>query len=130
MPRPKKTSSVLEKIEQQTIGLQSIDPSLDFGDSVSLQYLNELTAELRNELKQYNQLLNTLDSAKGKIEALEKNMRETSERLVSGVASKYGKDSREYELAGAVRKSDRVRKALITRLKSNADAKPGATKTT
>ncbi|MFN6558698.1 MAG: hypothetical protein RMY28_002685 [Nostoc sp. ChiSLP01] len=96
--------------------------------------MTELTVELRNELKQYNQLLNTLDSAKEKIEALEKGIRETSERLVSGVASKYGKDSREYELAGAVRKSDaygglrlRVRKAMITRLKSNAQAKATAT---
>jgi len=130
MPRAKKTSSVLEKTEQQTIGFQSIDPSLNFGDSVSLQYLTELTVELRNELKQYNQLLNTLDSAKEKIEALEKSIRETSERLVSGVASKYGKDSREYELAGAVKKSDRVRKAMITRLKSNAEAKAAATETT
>ncbi|BAY98549.1 hypothetical protein NIES37_25000 [Tolypothrix tenuis PCC 7101] len=129
MPRLKKTSSVLEKIEQQTIGFQSIDPNLDFGDAVSLQHLTDLSSELRDELKQYNKLLNTLDSAKEKIEALEKNMRETSERLVSGVASKYGKDSREYELAGAVKKSDRARKATITRLKSSADAKAAATET-
>ncbi|MDZ8054559.1 MAG: hypothetical protein RMX68_008540 [Aulosira sp. ZfuVER01] len=48
-------------------------------------------------------------------------------RLVSGVASKYGKDSREYELAGAVRKSERARKATITRLKSSAEAKATST---
>ncbi|MEA5625081.1 hypothetical protein [Nostoc sp. UHCC 0251] len=129
MPRKKRTSSVLEKTEQQTIGFQSIDPSLNFGDSISLQHLAELTGELRNELNQYNKMLNTLDSAKEKIETLEKSIRETSERLVSGVATKYGKDSREYELAGAVRKSDRVRKAIITRLKSNTDAKASAIKT-
>ncbi|BAY10947.1 hypothetical protein [Calothrix sp. NIES-2098] len=129
MPRVKKTSSILEKIEQQTIGFQSIDPSLDFGDSVSVKHLTDLTSELRDELKQYNKLLNTLDTAKEKIEILEKSIRETSERLVSGVASKYGKDSREYELAGAVRKSDRVRKATITRLKSSADAKAATTET-
>ncbi|WP_375507214.1 hypothetical protein [uncultured Nostoc sp.] len=129
MPRKKRTSSVLEKTEQQTIGFQSIDPVLDFGDSISLQHLTELTGELRNELNQYNKMLNTLDSAKEKIEILEKSIRETSERLVSGVATKYGKDSREYELAGAVRKSDRVRKAIITRLKSNTEAKAAATET-
>ena len=129
MPRKKRTSSVLEKIEQQAIGFQSIDPSLNFGDSISLKHLTELTGELRSELNQYNKMLNTLDSAKEKIETLEKSIRETSERLVSGVATKYGKDSREYELAGAVRKSDRVRKAIITRLKSNTDAKASAIKT-
>ncbi|MBC1220890.1 hypothetical protein GNF10_23450 [Nostoc sp. UCD121] len=35
-----------------------------------------------------------------------KTIRETSERLVSGVALKYGKDSREYEMTGGVRKND------------------------
>jgi hypothetical protein len=98
MPCPKKTSSVLKKTEQQTIGFQSIDPTLDFGDSISLKHLTELTGELRNELNQYNQMLNTLDSAKEKIEVLEKSIREVTERLTNGVASKYGKDSREYEM--------------------------------
>ena len=127
MPRKKRTSSVLEKTQQQTIGFQSIDPMLDFGDSISLKHLAELTGQLRDELNQYNKMLNTLDSAKDNIEALEKAIRETSERLVSGVASKYGKDSREYELAGAVRKSDRAHKASITRLKSTADSKVAST---
>jgi hypothetical protein len=129
MPRQKRNSSVLEKIEKQTIGFQSIDPSLDFGGSISLQHLAELTGELRDELNQYNQMLNTIDSAREKIEALEKTICETSERLVSGVVLKYGKDSREYELTGGVRKSDRARKATITRLKSSAEAKAASIET-
>jgi cell division FtsZ-interacting protein ZapD len=129
MPRQKRTSSVLQKTEQQTIGFESIDPRLDFGDSISLKHLNELTGELREELNQYNKMLNTLDSAKEKIEALEKSIRQTSERLTSGVATKYGKDSREYEIIGRVRTSDRVHKAVVTRLKSNADAKASDTET-
>ncbi|WP_334937654.1 hypothetical protein [Nostoc sp.] len=40
---------------------------------------------------------------------------------------KYGKDSREYEMIGGVRKSDRIRKATITRLKSTADSKAAST---
>ncbi|MDZ8053724.1 MAG: hypothetical protein RMX68_026990 [Aulosira sp. ZfuVER01] len=82
-------------------------------------------------------MLNTIDSAREKIEALEKTIRETSERLVSGVVLKYGKDSREYELTGGVRKSDgfanakgeRARKATITRLKSSAEAKAASIET-
>ncbi|MBD2355470.1 hypothetical protein H6G41_12745 [Tolypothrix sp. FACHB-123] len=130
MPRQKKTSSVLKKTEQQTIGFKSIDPNLDFGDSISLKQLTELTKELREELNQYNYLLNTLDLAKAKIETIEKSIRQTSERLVSGVVFKYGKDSREYEMLGRVRTSDRVRKAIITRLKTKAEAtKAASTKT-
>jgi hypothetical protein len=127
MPRKKKTSSLLEKTEQRKIGFQTIDPNLDFGDSISLKHLSELTGKLRDEINKYNSLLNSIDSAKDNIETLEKTIRETSERLVNGVASKYGKDSREYELTGGVRKSERIRKATITRIKSNADSKAPAT---
>jgi hypothetical protein len=38
--------------------------------------------------------------------------------MLTGVACKYGKDSSEYAMAGGVRKSDRVRKSTVTRLKS------------
>jgi hypothetical protein len=74
-------------------------------------------------------MLTAIDSAKAKIETLEKTIRETSERLVSGIALKYGKDSREYEMTGGVRKSDRIRKATITRLKSSPDSKTASTQT-
>ncbi|ACC79969.1 hypothetical protein [Nostoc punctiforme] len=81
-------------------------------------------------------MLTAIDSAKEKIETLEKTIRETSERLVSGVVLKYGKDSREYEMTGGVRKNDacgglrlRIRKATITRLKSTADSKAASTQT-
>lgn len=74
-------------------------------------------------------MLTALDTAKAEIETLEKTIRETSERLVSGVVLKYGKDSREYEMAGGVRKSDHIRKATITRLKSIADSKTASTQT-
>ncbi|MBD2413028.1 hypothetical protein FACHB389_02240 [Nostoc calcicola FACHB-389] len=122
MPRKQKTSPLLEKTEQKIIGFKSINSSLDFGDSISLNHLTELAEQLHNEIDQYNMMLTALDSAKAKMQTLEKTIREISERLVSGVALKYGKDSREYEMTGGVRKSDRIRKATITRLKSTAAA--------
>ncbi|MEH2305088.1 hypothetical protein [Nostoc sp.] len=129
MPRQKRSSTVLEKTEQRVIGFKSINSSLDFGDSISLNHLTELTGQLRNQIDQYNMMLTAIDSAKEQIETLEKTIRETSERLVSGVVLKYGKDSREYEMIGGVRKSDRIRRATITRLKSTADSKAAATQT-
>ncbi|WP_375507254.1 hypothetical protein [uncultured Nostoc sp.] len=129
MPRQKKSSTVLEKTEQKVIGFKSINSNLDFGDSISLNHLTKLTEQLRNQIDEYNMMLTAIDSAKVKIETLEKTIRETSERLVSGVALKYGKDSREYEMTGGVRKSDRIRKATITRLKSTADSKAASTQT-
>ncbi len=129
MTRKKRSSTILEKTEQRLLGLKSINSSLDFGDSISLNHLTELTGQLHNEIDQYNMMLNDLDTAKGKIKTLEKTICEISERLVSGVVSRYGKDSREYEMAGGVRKSDRIRKATITRLKSTADSKAASTQT-
>lgn len=40
------------------------------------------------------------------------------------VAIKYGKDSREHEMAGGVRNRDRARKIRASRLKSIADKAP------
>ncbi|MBX9255755.1 hypothetical protein H1Q63_17745 [Desmonostoc muscorum CCALA 125] len=37
-----------------------------------------------------------------------------------GVGFKYGKDSREYEMAGGVRRSESLRKSRATRLKTVA----------
>ncbi|TFI55148.1 hypothetical protein BLD44_005285 [Mastigocladus laminosus UU774] len=127
MPRKKKTYSLLEKTEQKVIGFKSIDSNLDFGNSMSLNYLTQLTTQLRNQIDKYNMMLNDLDSAKAEIEILEKTIGETLERLISGVVLKYGKDSREYEMIGGVRKSDRIRKATITRLRSTADSKAAST---
>jgi hypothetical protein len=50
-----------------------------------------------------------IDSSKSEIDQLEKNLSELGERMLIGIAFKYGKDSREYEMAGGVRKSERIR---------------------
>jgi hypothetical protein len=129
MPRIKKTSTVLEKTEQRLIGLRAINSDLKINDTISVDRLSQLTGQLRNQLNHYNLLLTEIDTAKADMETLEQTIRETSERLVSGVASIYGKDSREYEMAGGVRKSDRARKANLTRLKSTpADTKSNPVK--
>jgi hypothetical protein len=39
--------------------------------------------------------------------------------MLIGVACKYGKDSLEYEMAGGVRKSDRIHKNSVSRLKAS-----------
>lgn len=45
--------------------------------------------------------------------------------MLVGVGFKYGKNSDEYELAGGVRDSERIRKSRLTRLKSNTDKTSG-----
>ncbi|MCI5227560.1 MAG: hypothetical protein D3918_13095, partial [Candidatus Electrothrix sp. AX2] len=43
--------------------------------------------------------------------SLEKELRDLSSRMLSGVKVKYGRDSNEYEMAGGTRLSDRKRKS-------------------
>ena len=118
MTRQKSTSRILKKAELRTSGLKAIDRNMDFGDTCNLQNMTQLIEELRTKIDAYNTALAVIDSSKIEITELEKNLGELSEKMLIGVAFKYGKDSREYEMAGGVRKSERVRRSSVTRLKA------------
>ncbi|RCJ28229.1 hypothetical protein A6S26_11870 [Nostoc sp. ATCC 43529] len=122
MVRQKRTYRALERAELRVSGLKAIDPSMDFGENRSLQNITQVIEEYRNEINTYNTALTTIDSSMGKMDEFEKVLNDLIEKMLIGVAFKYGKDSREYEMAGAVRKSDRIRKSQATRLK-NSDQK-------
>lgn len=121
MSRKKRTSRILEKAELRTAGLKAIDPQLDFGNSCNLVYLTEAIAQLRAKIEAYNTALSIVDSSKGEIAELEKILGDLTEKMLIGVAFKYGKDSQEYEKAGGVRKSDRVRRAANSRIKARVE---------
>jgi HAMP domain-containing protein len=118
MARQKSTSRILKKAELRTSGLKAIDPNMDFGDTRNLQNMTQLIELLRTKIDAYNTALAVIDSSKTEITELEKNLGELTEKMLIGVAFKYGKDSREYEMAGGVRKSERVRRSSVTRLKA------------
>ncbi|MDZ8187559.1 MAG: hypothetical protein RMX96_22250 [Nostoc sp. ChiSLP02] len=123
MARQKRTYRVLERAELRVSGLKAIDPSMDFGENRSLQNITEIIQQYRDEIDTYNTALTTIDSSAGKMDQFEKVLNDLIEKMLIGVAFKYGKDSLEYEMAGAVRKSDRIRKSKATRLK-NSEQKP------
>ena len=125
MARKKRTSRVLEKAELRSAGLKAIDPTLDFGDARTLNNLTQLIEQLRTKIDAYNTALSAIDSSQTEIEELEKSLGDLSEKMLIGVAFKYGKDSREYEMAGGVRKSDRIRRSRMSRLKAGAEEASG-----
>ncbi|MEH2015346.1 hypothetical protein [Nostoc sp.] len=118
MPRPKRTSRILEKAELRSAGLKAIDSNLDFGENCDLQNLTQLIEQFRIMLNAYNIDIAMIDSSKTKIDEMEKTLSNLTDKLVRGVAFKYGKNSSEYELAGGIRDSERVRKGRLTRLKA------------
>lgn len=121
MTRRKRTSRILEKAELRSAGLKAIDPTLDFGDVRNLNNMTQLMEQLRTKIDAYNTALSMIDSSKTEIEELEKNLGDLSEKMLIGVAFQYGKDSREYQMAGGVRKSDRIRRNRASRSKAGAE---------
>jgi len=120
MPRQKRTPRILEKAELRVSGLKAIDASMDFGDNRNLETLTQIMGKLRSKINAYNTALAVIDSSKTEIEELEKALGDLTDKMLLGVAFKYGKDSREYEMAGGVRKSERIRRSSISRIKNVA----------
>ncbi|MDZ7966212.1 MAG: hypothetical protein RM368_14750 [Nostoc sp. DedSLP03] len=118
MSRKKRTSRVLEKAELRSAGLKAIDSNMSFGDDCDLQNLSQAIEQLRSMLDAYNTALTVIDSSKTKIDAMEKTLSNLTDKMVRGVAFKYGKDSSEYEMAGGIRESERIRKSRLSRLKA------------
>jgi hypothetical protein len=123
MSRKKRTSRILEKAEIRISGLKAVDPAMDFGESRSVVNMSVQIDRLRDHIEDYNRALTFIDSSKRQIDELEKNLGDLSDRMLTGVAFKYGKDSREYEMAGGTRKSDRIRKSSTARIKATKAAK-------
>ncbi|MDZ7959871.1 MAG: hypothetical protein RMY34_18640 [Aulosira sp. DedQUE10] len=114
----KKTSRVLEKAQLRFSGLKSIVPDIKFEDNYNMENLMATIEHLRTKIEVYNTTLSVVDSYRGEIKEIEKHLSQLCEKMLMVVAIKYGKDSREYEMAGGVRNSDRARKIRATRLKS------------
>ncbi|MEJ1933785.1 hypothetical protein WDZ92_26595 [Nostoc sp. NIES-2111] len=121
MTRTKTTSPILEKAKIRAARLKAIDPNIDFGDARNLQNMTQIIEQLRARIDAYNTALTVINSSKTEIKELEKMLADLSEKMLIGVAFKYGKDSQEYEMAGGVRKSERIRRSTVSRLKANSE---------
>ncbi|MGG6268769.1 hypothetical protein ACQ4M3_31415 [Leptolyngbya sp. AN03gr2] len=93
-------SSAVDKAQRRLALLKSIDENLDLGYGLTVSTYAGLTEQARLSLETYNTLLSKVDEARTKLEQTEKALSEMSERMLSGVATKYGKSSIEYSKAG------------------------------
>ncbi len=122
MTRKKRNSRALENAELRAAGLKAIDPTMNVDDVRNIAYFTAQIDQLRSKIDGYNTALVEIDSFKTEIEILEKNLSDLSEQMLTAVAFKYGKESREYEMAGGVRKSERIRRSSMSRLKARPDS--------
>ena len=118
MARQKRKSIVLTNAQKRAASLASISPSLNLENGLTLVAFNQAIAQTQAKLDAYNTLLSSVDSAVDSLEADEKELAVLSNRMLMGVASKYGKDSNEYEMAGGVRMSERKKPIRTAKTKA------------
>jgi hypothetical protein len=109
MARLKRGSRTLAKAEDRASRLRHVDARLNLGQGASLTALRREIDRTKARLKSYNQLLAQADGALIDLVQSERRLADLSERLLQGVAARYGRNSGQYEIAGGTRKN-RVRR--------------------
>ena len=107
MARLKKINSHYDEAIARSASLKSIIPTLDLGNGLTLETYENGIKDLRDKLNNYNTHLSLIDELRNSVLESEKALKDLSERMLNGVASKFGKNSEEYEKAGGTKKSNR-----------------------
>lgn len=110
MARQKRKSITAEKARKRLAGMESIDPALDLGNGNTVVAYTAAITEVDTALDTYNTGLSVSDGLLNTVQAKEKKLTELSEKMLEAVATKFGHDSNEYEMAGGTRKSEIKRK--------------------
>lgn len=111
MARQKRTSKVLEKAVRRAAGINSIDANLDLGNKLTLPAFSTLIETMRTRENAYNSALSSLDKLYREMLQTESELADMTEHMLLAVATRYGKSSVEYGMAGGVPKNQR-RKGL------------------
>lgn len=110
MARRKRTSQMLEKAVRRAAGINSIDPNLDLGNGLTLPTFSTLIETMQTKENAYNSALSNLDKLYREMLETERELGDMAEHMLLGVATRYGKSSVEYGMAGGVPKNQRRKK--------------------
>lgn len=102
----RKSSEIIAAAQERAGNLRAIDPNLDLGNNLTLENYDAKITEAQTALDTYNGLLAQADAAGNDFKTVEKELRNLSSQMLSGVKVKYGRDSNEYEMAGGKRLSE------------------------
>jgi hypothetical protein len=104
-------SAILDKAQRRLAGLKSIDENLDLGHGLTITTYMQLIEVARAAFEAHNTLVSTIDESRRNLTAIERTLAEMTSRMLTGVATKYGKSSNEYRKVGG---STRRRNNLVT----------------
>jgi hypothetical protein len=97
----------LEKGITRLAAVKSIDTALDLGSNINVANYETQVNLLSTKLSTYNTALSTIDDLYNDCIAQIAVIKDWNERILTGVATKYGKNSSQYEMAGGKKKSER-----------------------
>lgn len=115
MARLKKTSSHYDVAVTRLSAIKSIDSKLDLGNGIDVETYEKNISSLRDKINAYNTLLSQIDAQLNVIIEEDKQLRDYSDRMLTGIASRFGKNSNEYEQAGGTRKDERKKAVKKTK---------------
>lgn len=107
MPRKKRSSKVYDKALQRMAAMRSINSNFDFGNNVNAVSYQQAIDEFKISLDDYNLILSVADEKQSVLDDREDFLNDMNERTLSGAASHYGRDSKEYDQAGGTRTRER-----------------------
>ena len=101
----------LEKGITRLAAVKSIDTALDLGNDITVANYETQVNLLSTKLSTYNTALSTIDDLYNDCIAQINVIKDWNERILTGVATRYGKNSSQYEMAGGKKKSERKKVA-------------------
>ncbi|MDX2217322.1 MAG: hypothetical protein SFY66_28905 [Oculatellaceae cyanobacterium bins.114] len=104
MPVKTRGSKALDKAQRRLALLKAIDENLDLGHGLTVAAYLQMIETIRATLEAHNTLLSNLDESRKTLTQMDSNLTAFSERMLSGVASIYGRSSIEYAKAGGSRR--------------------------
>ena len=116
MARIKRSSRILSKAEKRLASIESINSNLDIGEGLTVQGYTDKIEKVRQSLQTYNRTLSTIDNLLTQLIENEKDLADYSQKILGGIAYKFGNNSHEYQMAGGTRKSDRKRPVRQTKV--------------
>jgi hypothetical protein len=106
----------LEKGITRLASIKSIDANLDLGNNITVANYETQVTLLSTKLNVYNTHLSTIDNLYNDCIAQIDVIKDWNERVLTGVATKYGKNSSQYEMAGGKKKSERKKSTPKTKM--------------
>jgi hypothetical protein len=80
---------------------------LDLGNGLTVETYQQSIDQVSKVMEDYNIHLSLVDSLRRSFKEKEKLLRAFSERRLTGVVAKFGKDSEQYQKAGGTKKLER-----------------------